>query len=237
MNKLLLSCISLLLTYSIFAQDIRIIESTVEHNDKNRPSLSVTINPDTKAVKKKWKDFMDDKYDVDVKGIGFLTNKDVLTSEQVTLKKISEKQLDLFAKVVEVNDKTRIDIFAAPGYDIYIDPQSSPRAFGGMRSILVEFLNYYLPEFYQEKVEDAQDDYEDLVDSRDELKDNIEDNINEIDELREEIKNLRKENQNLGNDLVETRNKLGDAEQKLMEKKDKKKQVNKRINTLKENQK
>ena len=74
----------------------------------------------------------------------------------------------------------------------FISPESSPRAYAGMRSILVEFLNYYLPNYYQEKVEDAREEYEDLVDSKEELEDNIEDNINDIDKLMKRNRRSKK---------------------------------------------
>ena len=118
-NLILILFVFIFYSTSVFSQDISIKDATVEYEDKSRPSLSVTISPDTKEVKKKWKDFMDDKYDINVKGIGFLTNKDVLTSEQVTIDKITNKQIDFYAKVVESDDQTRLDIFAAPGYDIF----------------------------------------------------------------------------------------------------------------------
>jgi len=228
---LILLAISLYLP-TLSAQNIEIKESTIQHNDKLRPSLSVNITPDTKEVKKKWKDFMDDKYDVKVKGIGFLTNKDVLTAEKVAVNKISNKQIDFYAKVVEDGDHTRMDIFAAPGYDIYIDPKNSPRAYAGMRSVLVEFLNYYLPEFYQEQVEDAQDNYEDWVETRNDLKDDISDNINEIEDLKKEIEDLKKENKGLNHDLVDAKSKLSKAEVQLKTKKEVKQKVKSSIESL-----
>jgi len=61
-----------------FAQVLNISNEMIIHDGKERSAIKVTIAPDSKEIKKAFKDFMDDQYKVDVEGIGFLKNKDVV---------------------------------------------------------------------------------------------------------------------------------------------------------------
>ncbi|HLV40729.1 MAG TPA: hypothetical protein VKY37_00490 [Brumimicrobium sp.] len=69
------------------AQDPIPKDGFIEHNGGNRPCLYVNLDPETKPLKKAWKSFLKDNYDFKIKGIGFLSNKDLLYKEDVIIEK------------------------------------------------------------------------------------------------------------------------------------------------------
>ncbi len=167
---------------------------------------------------------MRDKHDVKMKGIGFLTNKDVLYAKGVNIDAISNKKMDFYAKVIEDGDRTKLSFFGAYGYDIKINPSVDYQAYQNLRKALVGFINNYLPGYYTEQIDDAQEVVEDLRDDTADLKDNIEDNKGDIKKKLDEIEKLKKENEDLVNELKETSQKLNASKKELN---DAKKELNK----------
>ncbi|MEM9919850.1 MAG: hypothetical protein AAF990_17270 [Bacteroidota bacterium] len=216
MKKLFYSCLFLISSFPLLSQ-VNIEEQKVEYEGNLRPACSVVLEPESKEVKKRFKDYMNQKHDVRIKGIGFLTNKDVLNAEEVQLKTISPKTIDFYAQVVEKDGKTQMSLFADYGYDIFVSPQEDASAFENMRLLLIDFLNDYLPGYYSQQVEAARDVLNNLKEERSEMKEDIAENSEEIDEKLSEIKDLRKENQDLSNALNEQIKLLDEKEAELQQ--------------------
>lgn len=182
----------------------------VNYEKETYPAVVVAMEPEAKAVKKAFEDFMKDKYDVHLRGIGFLANKDVISAEKVTIPKLSDKQLDFHAKVIEEDDITRMSVFAILGYDISVSKANENTDFIAMKNIVGEFLDDYLPNYYQEKLEEAKDQVESLEKDRKDYRGTIEDN-------KKEIEKLQKENEKLSEKLEESESELNAALEKQSE--------------------
>ena len=237
-NRIIFSLISFVLLgmTSLQAQRIEISDAQVNHDDKRQACVKVLIDPQPKAVKKAFESFMDDRYDVNMKGIGFLSNKDVLTAEAAKLPAISDKQLDFYARVVENGKGSEMCVFASLGYDIHITPEDYPRRYKAMKGIVLDFLDQYLPTYYKGRIEDSREWVEDLANERENLKEDIADNKEEMEDLRQEIEDLTKENQELAKQLDETKNKLLKAGEQLDERKEKLNTANQKLIKKKTNQ-
>jgi len=212
MQKRIYLTISLFLfTFLAFAQNIELDRATVEHNEEQRPCVRVTLKaPEPKPVKKAWEDFMDNEYDVSMKGIGFLSNKDVLTAEKVQIPALSEKAVNFYTRIVEQGDQTEMCIFSSFGYDIYISPDEYPEAYETMETMTANFLKSYLPEYYNEQIEVSQENVDDIQDEINDLKETLAENEEEINKLQEENAEIEK-------NLVDQEEKLRKAEQILNE--------------------
>lgn len=208
------------------AQLINVQDATLKTDDTEQTCVQVIMQPETKEVKKELKDFLSDKYDVKLKGIGFLSNKDILTAEQVTIPAISDKTMDFSAQVVKANDKTRMCVAGSFGYDISINREKHPREYHAMKNIVLDFLDVYLPNYYQNKVEEKQEVVANLQDERNDLTDDIADN-------EEEIKQLKKENEKLMKELDETKKQLKTQTAQLENRKKSLNKVNKELNNNK----
>lgn len=215
-------------SFSIQAQDIEPKKGTIEHNGGERSCLVVNLDPEPKPLKKAWKSFLKDNYDFKIRGIGFLTNKDLLSAEDLVIQEISSKRLDFYTKIVEDEVGSEMKVFASFGYDIYIDENETPEEFKVMTKMLNDFLRSYLPKYYKSEVKATKKKVKKLSKEVKGLKkdiskneDNISDNKKEIEDLTEEIEELKKE-------VTEKESKLETTNVKLKERKEKLERINKK---------
>lgn len=181
------------LMFPVFGQEFSVTNGQVNYERDTYPAVVVRMEPEAKEVKKAWESFVKDKYDVHMRGIGFLTNKDVLSAEKVLIPKISDKQMDFFTEVVAENDVTTMSVFGSLGYDIPVSMANESTHFTAMRGMVVEFLNGYLPNYYQQKLEEADEMVAATKNEQENLRKSLEDNEKEMAKLREENEKLRKE--------------------------------------------
>ena len=131
------------------AQTYKIDTSTITFENVNRPCLTVKYDASPKTVKKAWDDYFKKTYDVKVKGIGFLTNKEVITATDMSLPAISEKRMNMYANVVDApGDRSELSYFMSFGYDFFIGPENYPTEFAAMKKILNDFSVEFLTDYY-----------------------------------------------------------------------------------------
>ena len=179
------------LSIALQAQILSTADRIISHKGKDIMSIEVKMDPPTKEVKDALDDFMKETYDVNLKGFGFLANKDVLEAEEVKLVLVSEKAFNLYFKVIESVNATQVNAFASFGYDVPFDPTTHPEAFEALRRIVYRFLDDFLPNYYAEKVKETRTYITDLKDEQEKLAKNIEDNTEEIAKLKDENEDLR----------------------------------------------
>lgn len=139
---------TILFSVQVNAQTYTIDTSEISFENKLRPCFDVRFDADAKTVKKAWDDFFKKYYSVKIKGIGFLTNKDVITGSDVTIADISDKRMDLYARITDVAGGSELKYFMSFGYDFFIGPVNYPKEFSGMKKILNDFSVEFLTDFY-----------------------------------------------------------------------------------------
>lgn len=222
---LLLTILFALSAPLLLAQNLTPQHSTIEHNDEERPCLKVTIDPPPKILKKAWRDYLKDEHDFKLKGIGFLANKDLLSTEKVVIEAISQKEMNFYTQIVDTENGSEMKVFAAYGYDIYIDKKGRPQEYDAMRGMLESFLKTYLPGYYEESIEETEERLEELADERNDIKDNIKEDEKAIKKLEKEIKDLKK-------NLESNESKLKAVEEKLKATEDRLKRVRKQLDKM-----
>lgn len=204
-----ISCLVLFFSMPALGQNITLQQGMIEHNEKQRPCVQVSLKaPQPKPLKKAWEDFMDDEYDVNMKGIGFLSNKDILTAQEVNIPAMSDKSLNFYTRIIEQGNQTEMCVFSSFGYDIYATPEEYPQAFETMEKMTAQFLRSYLPEYYHEKIEVSMEEVEDIRSEISDLEETMADNTKEIEELKAENAEIEK-------NLIDQKEKLRKAEQIL----------------------
>lgn len=178
---------------STFAQSVRPSNGTIEHNDSERPCLYVNLDPEPKPIKKAWKSFLKKNYDFKIKGIGFLSNKDLLYAEDVVIEKLSPKRMDFYTQVIENEVGTEMKVFGSFGYDVYISKSETPEEYATMKAMLNEFLESYLPDYYKDQVKDTEEKVKSLTKEVEGLEKDISKNNKEIEDLKEELEKMNKE--------------------------------------------
>jgi hypothetical protein len=162
----------------------------IDHDDAMRPSLEIRLKPGADQVKDAWHDFIKDRYDVKLKGIGFLANKDLMTAEEVTFEALSDKKMNFYTRVVEKDGASQMNVFASFGYDIYLSPSQYPEAWHTLKMITHEFLGNFLPGYYEEKIAEVKSSIDDLKNNKKDMQDEMEKNRSEIEKLTERNEEL-----------------------------------------------
>ncbi len=205
-NLLKIFIIALLLigVQTIRAQEFSMQTGEVIYGSKTYPAVIVRLEPDAKAVKKELADFMKNQYNVNLKGIGFLTNKDVLTADKILISSISDKEMDFFAKIVTADELTEMSVFAALGYDIPVSQANDNASFQAMKEMVGKFIDGYLPNYYQQAFDEAKDQVKSLEKDQSDYQKDIAKN-------EKAIEKLQKENEKLAEKLEETQQTLQKA--------------------------
>ena len=141
--------LALVFCLQLTAQTYKIDTSTITFENLQRPSLTVKYDASPRIVKKAWDDFFKKTYDIKVKGIGFLTNKEVITATDITLVAVSDKRINMYASVLDApGDKSELSFFMSFGYDFFIGAANYPAEFSAMKKILNDFSMEFLTDFY-----------------------------------------------------------------------------------------
>lgn len=193
LQNLLVILVSLFIigTVSLPAQNLIIEKGTIIHNGEPRACIQIMMDPLPKEVKKAWHDYLDDNFDINLRGIGFLTNKDMLKREAVSFPEISSQEISIYTRVIEQGNLTEMSVFAAITPDTYLNEKDYPIEFNRLQNVVEAFIGSYLPDHYQTLVQETEEKLKDLIDERDDLTDDISDNRDKIVELEKE--NLEKE--------------------------------------------
>ncbi len=148
-KQLLILSLAFVCCLSLSAQTYKIDTSTITFENANRPCLKVTYDASPKTVKKAWDEYFKKTYDVKIKGIGFLTNKDVITGTDISLVAVSDKRMNIYAAVADApGDRSELNYFMSFGYDFFIGPENYPAEFAAMKKILNDFSVEFLTEYY-----------------------------------------------------------------------------------------
>jgi hypothetical protein len=131
------------------AQTYKIDTSTITFEKKQRPCLSVQYEASPKSVKKALDDYFKKNNDLKMKGIGFLTNKEIISAIDVNLPAISDKRMNLYVSVTDApGERSELKYFTSFGYDFFVGPDNYPTEFAAMKKVLNDFSMDFLIEFY-----------------------------------------------------------------------------------------
>jgi len=194
---------------------IRPFDTTIDYDNAQRPCIQVNLDPEPKALKHAWKDYLKDVYDFRLRGIGFFSNKDLLSAEEITVNQISPNKIDFYTHIVEDEDGSEMKVFVRQGYDIYVTKEKNPNEYKAVREIVESFIKYYLPKHYDDKIKDTEERIDNLMEEKEDLKSNIDEKSSEIEKLKQEIKENEEELKSKKKQLELTERKLTKRKEKL----------------------
>ncbi len=209
-----------------YSQNLEPVKDRINYEDEYAECWKVFVTPEPSDVKRAFKSFLKDRYDVKLKGFGMFSNKDVLYAEDVVITKISTKRINFYLSVIDEEGLSEIKVFGNYGYSLYFNNDKQKDEFTALRSVLVEFLNSYLPEYYKEKVEDATEHYTKFVEEDEDLNKKIDDN-------KKEIEKLTKENEDLSKEIEKNKEEIKLSKENLVKNKEQLDKVTKELNAIK----
>jgi flagellar capping protein FliD len=215
-----------LLTIQVYAQTtIKPFDAKIDYGKAQRPCLQVNLDPEPKTLKKAWREYLKDNYDFKLKGIGFLSNKDLLSAEEINVNQISSKVMDFYTHIVEDENGSEMKVFVRHGYDIYVSEENYPNEYFAVREILESFIKYYLPKYYEERLSDTEKRVKELVKESDDLQEEIEDDSDDIAKLKKEIEEKEEK-------LKSNKQALETAKAKLTKRQEKLKRIRSKLRKL-----
>lgn len=171
---------------------IQPFETTINYDNGQRPCLQLNLDPEPKALKHAWRDYLKDNYNFKLKGIGFLRNKDLLNSDEIIVPQISSNAIDFFTHIVEDQNGSEMKVFVRHGYDIYISQENYPNEYAALKEILESFIKFYLPQYYEGKVIETEKRIIKLTDETNDLQKEIADDSSRIVKMKKEITDFEK---------------------------------------------
>lgn len=220
--------VSILMTTFIitgFSQNKIIKNARVLLNEKTRPCISLLMEPESKEVKKAWEKYLKDRYDFKLKN----AKGDDLKAEKTTFLNISSNRLDFYTKITRKQNKkiTRMDVFVAFGYDIYLNRKEHLKEYESLLYIIEEFYTIFLREYYVEHIEDFNKelksytkDKEKLIADNSKLKEDLlsinkKESKEEYEEKTIQIKKNKIDIKNLDKNISRIKDKIQSMNEKL----------------------
>jgi len=183
----------IIITAKLNSQTIKIETTQISYEDQLRPCMTNDLDPTPKEVKKAWSKFLDKNYDIDVSGIGWFSDEDILIAKDVTIGDISEKRINLYSRILEKGNGSEIKVFASFGYDFFIGEDNYPKEFKSLNELFYKFLFSYLSEYYSDMLEETSDKIDDNNKEKVSLLKSIEKNKDKIEDAKEDIAELNSE--------------------------------------------
>ncbi|MGY8914532.1 MAG: coiled-coil domain-containing protein [Flavobacteriales bacterium] len=207
--------LSLITIDGAIAQKVVTQDGTIIHDGAIRPCITLSLDPTPDVLKEAWRTYLDDTYDFKLKGIGFLQNKDLLSAEEVTIRKISSNKMEFYTNIVENELGSEMKVFASLGEDNYVGGEKSRKEYKALKDIVENFLKAYLPTYYKEMLEDTSKNFEDLTEDVADLNEDIVDDSEKIEKLKKEIEDLNDKIESDKETLEKTKETLISTEKKL----------------------
>ena len=206
--KNLIIFIILLFSASLSAQQFDIVETDYPHEDKVYEAIKISIDAEKDEAKEAWNDFIQDEYDIDVKGYGFFVKKDELKTEPIPTSFLSPETRIMHTHFAEKDGYTQLYIYATKSDDTPVIGTSDTLALSNLESISEEYISYFLPAYYEEKAIEMTEYFEEVTED-------IEDMESEVSESQEEIRELQAKVKELHVKITESKNEKEKAKRQL----------------------
>ncbi len=174
-------------SFSMKAQTLKTEITQIKFDGKERSCIEAKVDPEPKPLKKSWAKYLKKNYDIKLKGIGWFSNKDLLKAEDVIMKPVFEKRMNLYTEIIESGNGSVMKVFASYGYDIFIDQANYPKEFEELKTILNHFLMEHLNDYYTDEVKATTKRIKSLSKEKKSLLRSIEKNNKKIKNASEEI--------------------------------------------------
>lgn len=152
-----------LMTLTLDAQELDIPTSiTVDEqmqmlDDKQCNSFIVGVQGDGKDIKKKFKDFLEDRYAIEVKGLG-----SSLKGEGLNNSRISDKVFNLLFKIQENGTSNLVSLFMSFSNGDYVSSEKYASEANVIKDLMKDFTKSYYADVVNERIEVKTEELEKL---------------------------------------------------------------------------
>ncbi|TVR80718.1 MAG: hypothetical protein EA412_04275 [Chitinophagaceae bacterium] len=204
-------CLLMLTATTASAQGAYLIrETTYMHNDKQRPAIVVTVDPDVREITSEWASYWRSEYRVRLRG-----RRGSQSAENVSIEALNNRNFDLYTETKREDGKTRMYVFAAFGYDIYFGDSQYQNEFDWLKKQLDNFLSGYLSSYYRDLIRSNERDLKRVERDLSRLVSNTERAERNFNKNKSDIEKLQKENKALEEQIKQGRSEITTLEQQV----------------------
>lgn len=197
MKKLLsylgLGLMMLLFCANMNAQDVMVRSSFYWNENVISPSIRATFPKEASDVQQAFQEFVSNSYDLYLKTANLGENGRYLYADNILFKELSPNKVDVLIRLQNNNDGSTMHFSVKKENDNYVNAWYNPDQFEDMRNIVLGFIHNYLPDYYDVKVSERQDNLADLSQSARYVKAEIKENQEEIVDKYQDIAKLSSE--------------------------------------------
>ena len=139
--------------------------SQVKYDGNMSDDVKLSMEIPMDEVKDAFNDFVKEKFDSDLKGYGFLARKDEVTTELMEAPLLADQAIQLIGSFKENGASTDLYLLARWEDESYVRENIDHDTYDRLKEVGNDFLQYYVPGYYQEQLEKATENYEDAVDA------------------------------------------------------------------------
>ncbi|NOZ36330.1 MAG: hypothetical protein GXO80_13660 [Chlorobi bacterium] len=174
------------------SQIFNIQDGTAVNDDKARPCITVTFEPDASEAKKAWKSYLRKKYDLKLKN----DRGNDLKAEEAVFPAVTSRTMDFYTRFQKNKDDntTKMNVFVKFGYDIYLNKTDNPSEYASLMSIIKDFSVEFLRTHYNDRLKDLNSE---LAKTEKKQASTVKENeslASDIEKNKQTIEDLKKEN-------------------------------------------
>jgi hypothetical protein len=157
--KTLLSLFSVIITGSVFGQNLTVTHSKITVSDITADVWSANLNDDMSFYEETFEDFTKQEFGSKSRNDG--KNEEIL--EKVSIPQVTDKRGDLRLTFYTEGDRNKMGLSLLLGYDVWINPDEYPREMDRLRQFTRDYLRFHYVHYYNDIIdEDIKliDDYE-----------------------------------------------------------------------------
>ncbi len=228
---ILLSVLAFSISVTGKSQIFNIKDGTAINDDKARPCITITFEPDASEAKKAWKNYLKRKYDLKLKN----DRGNDLKAEEAVFPAVTSRTMDFYTRFNrnKDNNTTDMNVFIKFGYDIYLNKTDNPNEYSALMSILKDFSVEFLRAHYNEKLAELN---KELAKTEKEKENTIKENetlANDIEKNKQTIEDLKKENKEKSARIETNKENVETLTEKVTEKKEEILKLTNLINEIK----
>jgi hypothetical protein len=177
--------ISILITYPVNAQGtFDIDEETTYLDGMYTGAISLDMKASKEEAKIAWKKYIHDEYGINIKRYGLFKKRDKLISDPIAMNFLSKKELTLNTEFIGDSENTIMNLYVLKENGTSLSKSSDSMVISNLEVLAEEFVANFLPDYYKERVDKANEDYDIAVAKLKGLNNIIGEKLLEIEELR-----------------------------------------------------
>lgn len=198
-HRVVLMTLMVIAITALLQAQLKVKNSSFTHEDALRDAKKVTVHVPMDFMKDALKDFMQERFNKSVEGLGFLANKDEVAVEQAVIPALGKDPLDLYLKFASLDEHSTIVSIAAKATNSrYLRWKTNQIELDSLGSLLKAYAERASLNYYTDHVKEVQESKDDLINTLEKARADVEDakkkiqkNLDENEELKKEISELK----------------------------------------------